>query len=76
MDRRAFVVGTLGLLAAPLAARAQQPVKVPRIGWLSPAGVDSAGLADWRIWRATEEQDAADEVPEGETPRPSPLIRG
>ena len=38
LDRRAFL-GTLagGLLAAPLAAEAQQPANVPRIGWLSIA---------------------------------------
>ncbi len=38
MDRRVFL-GTLaaGLLAAPLAVEAQQPVKIPRIGFLSPA---------------------------------------
>jgi surfactin synthase thioesterase subunit len=36
MDRRAFI-GTLagGLLAAPIAAEAQQAGKPPRIGWLS-----------------------------------------
>jgi hypothetical protein len=36
MDRRAFI-GSLagGLLAVPLAARAQQAAKVPRIGYLS-----------------------------------------
>jgi putative ABC transport system substrate-binding protein len=35
MDRRAFISGsTLALLAAPLAAQAQQPGKVPRIGGL------------------------------------------
>jgi ABC-type uncharacterized transport system substrate-binding protein len=33
MERRAFVAGTLGLLAAPLAAAAP-PAKVPRIGFL------------------------------------------
>jgi hypothetical protein len=35
MDRRAFI-GTLtgGLLAAPLAADAQQTGRVPRIAWL------------------------------------------
>ena len=33
MDRRAFIAGTLGLLAAPLAGEAQPP-KVPRIGYL------------------------------------------
>jgi putative ABC transport system substrate-binding protein len=35
MDRRAFISGsTLALLGAPLAAQAQQPGKVPRIGGL------------------------------------------
>ena len=38
MDRRRFVGGiTFGLLAAPLAAEAQQAAKVPRIGYLSAA---------------------------------------
>jgi putative ABC transport system substrate-binding protein len=38
MDRRRFVGILAGsLLAAPLAAEAQQPAKVPRIGWLSIA---------------------------------------
>jgi len=35
MDRRAFL-GALALLAAPLAAEAQQAAKVARIGYLSP----------------------------------------
>ena len=34
MDRRAFVAGTLGLLAAPLAAEAQPTGRIPRIGVL------------------------------------------
>ena len=35
MDRRAFISGiTLGLLAAPLAAEAQQAAKIARIGYL------------------------------------------
>ncbi len=41
MDRRTFVAGTSAvLLAAPLAAEAQQPAKVAQIGWLAttPAG--------------------------------------
>ena len=52
MNRRAFVAGTLGLIAAPLAAGAQQPGKVYRIGWLShdryPPGDDAfqRGLRD------------------------------
>ena len=39
MDRRRFV-GSIagGLLAVPLAARAQQPVKIPRIGYVSGTG--------------------------------------
>ncbi len=41
MDRRAFIAGSLGLLAAPLAAEAQQPGKVFRIGVL---GVGSPEL--------------------------------
>ena len=36
MDRRAFISGiTVGLLAAPLAAEAQQAAKVARIGYLA-----------------------------------------
>ena len=36
MDRRTFI-GTLagGLVAAPFAVDAQQPRRVPRVGWLS-----------------------------------------
>ena len=37
VERRRFIVGTLGLLAAPLAAEAQQVGKVARIGILSPS---------------------------------------
>jgi putative ABC transport system substrate-binding protein len=36
MERRAFVVCTLGFLTAPLAAEAQQAGKVWRIGYMSP----------------------------------------
>jgi ABC-type uncharacterized transport system substrate-binding protein len=48
MERRAFVSGiTLGLLAAPLAADAQQAGKVPRIGFLSlPSPSDRPPLLD------------------------------
>ena len=35
VERRVFVVGTLALLAAPLAAQAQAAWKVPRIGYLA-----------------------------------------
>ena len=34
MERRAFVAGSLAILAAPLAAAAQQTTKVCRIGLL------------------------------------------
>jgi putative ABC transport system substrate-binding protein len=36
VDRRAFLAGAAGLLAAPLAAKAQQPGKVWRLGLLVP----------------------------------------
>jgi putative ABC transport system substrate-binding protein len=45
VDRRVFIAGTLGLLAAPLAAEAQQTEKVYQVGLLSIAG-------DPTTWRA------------------------
>ncbi len=37
MNRRTFIAGiSVGILAAPLAAEAQQAGSVPRMGWLSP----------------------------------------
>jgi putative ABC transport system substrate-binding protein len=60
MERRAFVVCTLGLLAGPLAAEAQAPARAPRVGALGatpsdPAlvqafahGLASAGYVDGR----------------------------
>ncbi len=48
MDRRAFITGmTGGLLAAPLAAQAQQSGKVYRIGLL---GASPPGSPGWRLW--------------------------
>ena len=38
-----IVMFTLSLLAAPLAADAQQPAKVPRIGWLSDGVMGGTG---------------------------------
>ena len=35
MERRAFLAGAAGLLAAPLAAESQPAAKIARIGWLS-----------------------------------------
>jgi putative ABC transport system substrate-binding protein len=46
MDRRAFIAGTLGLLAAPLAVGAQPTGKVPRVGYLSDES-SSLGLASF-----------------------------
>jgi len=52
MDRRAFIGGLAGgLLAAPLAAEAQQAGKVVRIGLLSYAASDSASAARWKAFR-------------------------
>jgi putative ABC transport system substrate-binding protein len=51
MDRRTFISGIAGgLLAAPLAAEAQQTGKVPRVGWLSPGSAtsDQTFLASFR----------------------------
>jgi len=44
MNRRELIAGLGGTAAAwPLAARAQQPGKVPRVGILSPATSETAG---------------------------------
>jgi hypothetical protein len=48
VNRRAFVTGILGLLAALLAAAAQQAESVPRIGLLEPGSL--AGRAP--LWEA------------------------
>jgi putative ABC transport system substrate-binding protein len=49
MDRRAFISGiTLGLLAAPLAAEAQQAGKVPRIGVIGEKSPADPFLAAFR----------------------------
>jgi putative ABC transport system substrate-binding protein len=47
VDRRAFIAGTLALLAAPLAAEAQEhkPGKVPRVGLLTDESVSLAWAA-------------------------------
>jgi putative ABC transport system substrate-binding protein len=51
MERRAFIgVITGGLLAAPLAAEAQQVAKVPKLGFLSHGS--SEGAADSAFMRA------------------------
>jgi putative tryptophan/tyrosine transport system substrate-binding protein len=45
MDRRAFLAGSLALLAAPRAAEAQQTGKLYRVGILSPGGVPGPAVA-------------------------------
>jgi putative ABC transport system substrate-binding protein len=45
VDRRAFLYGSALMLAAPLAAEAQQAGKVYRVGILSPGGVPDPSIA-------------------------------
>jgi putative ABC transport system substrate-binding protein len=53
MDRRTFMSGvTLGLLAAPVAARAQQPGKVYRVGILTNKASDPAETRLWQAFRS------------------------
>ena len=51
MDRRAFIVGGVAGVAAPLAAAAQRVGKLVRIGLLDYAGSDPASTARWRALR-------------------------
>jgi hypothetical protein len=49
INRRTFVSGLGAVLAAPLAAVAQQGGKVPRIGWLGGPSRESAEPFEWRF---------------------------
>jgi ABC-type uncharacterized transport system substrate-binding protein len=51
MDRRAFIVGGVAGVAAPLAAEAQRAGKLVRIGLLDYAAPDPASTARWRALR-------------------------
>src|SRR5438445_12033210 len=51
MDRRAFIAGTLAVVATPLAAEAQQTGKVPRIGVLAP-GTPTPGSLPLQVFDA------------------------
>jgi putative ABC transport system substrate-binding protein len=52
VERRAFVAGTLGLLAAPLAAKAQLAGKVYRIGILPPGPI----APRMHLWKAFQDE--------------------
>jgi putative ABC transport system substrate-binding protein len=53
MERRAFISGiTVGLLAAPLAAEAQQAGKVYRVGVLTNRASDPAEVRLWQAFRS------------------------
>jgi ABC-type uncharacterized transport system substrate-binding protein len=52
MDRRAFLAGVAALLAAPLAAEAQQGGKVYRVGILGDKASDSNETHLWQTFRA------------------------
>ena len=45
MDRRAFMVGGVAVLAAPLAAGAQQTQTMPRIGFLTDGSPSSNAVS-------------------------------
>jgi hypothetical protein len=52
MNRRAFLYGlTLGTLDAPLAAGAQQPGKIYRVGILGDKAADSNEILAWQTFR-------------------------
>jgi len=51
MNRRVFISGTVAVLAAQLAAEAQQPGKVYRIGLLDYSAPDPARQAWWNAFR-------------------------
>jgi len=52
IGRRAFLAGSLGLVAAPLAVEAQQPGKVYRVGILTNQASDPAEVRLWQAFRS------------------------
>jgi putative tryptophan/tyrosine transport system substrate-binding protein len=56
IDRRTFLAGTVAVvLVAPLAAEAQQPGKVPRVGFLT-----AFSPSDFPLWREGFQQGLRD----------------
>jgi putative tryptophan/tyrosine transport system substrate-binding protein len=51
MKRRAFIAGLGATAAWPLVARAQQPAKVWRVGYLSPASAEEVSVAFFEAFR-------------------------
>ncbi len=59
MDRRTFIGGVaLGFIAAPLGAEAQQPAKIPRIGYLITGSLESPETRVIRdaLWQGLRER--------------------
>jgi hypothetical protein len=54
MRRRNFIAVVSGAVAWPLAARAQQATRIPRIGILSPSRSEDASPNRYQLW--AEEQ--------------------
>jgi putative ABC transport system substrate-binding protein len=54
MRRRAFIAGLGGAAVWPVVARAQQPKKVPRIGFLATGSLELLELPSTLVARADE----------------------
>ena len=56
MRRREFIAGLAGAAAWPLVARAQQPEKVWRVGYLSPVSATKSSVAYFNAFRSKLEE--------------------